>query len=1850
MASMNNVPREILESMRECLDRRLKLSIKRLVNYETKKEKIEQRVLAFSTYRLFILTAKIPTKIDANFHYLDIKSIESKRPNQLVICASNKTYSFLTMEADTDEVNHMITHIGTSLKTVFPKFSLERLIKTVEVQPSDRLKVMNDLCQTIGQKGMTPCGNFTVQYMCMCDFHGLTYRDEVAWDVDTIYLSQDSRELCLHDFDHLKERDLVPIVSALVHNTWFTGLNANSIKLSVEVCNEILHVIKKNSVIESLFLSNTGISTEFVKRLSTTAMVDTQLQRLDLSNNLNIDDFGAEYLIGALSSRGKQCTYLDLTGTKVTSKGLNKVAEAMNRSPHVFSALQTLKLSTVAAGKSDDLQSMYAFLASPTMLNHLDLSGTEVEIDKLMTPLQRGCSQNLTTLKLSRVAYSRRTKDVVVQSSFKQFFATVVTLKLVDLSYVRIPPEALKDLFLGITSNRNLKDVHVDITGCEVTAVGVQTLTNCLPSTQNIARLDLTGLVKGQNSALNERELVQIFDSLGQNSTIRYLSLGQMYSAVKPKNMKVVMEKLVDILQAENSVVESLSLADSKLKDSMNMIINALGSNMSLTEIDISGNQMGDLGARMLSKALQINNKLRTIVWDKNNTTCLGFEDVALALEKSYTLHKMPVPVYDASVALRSEPQRTEQALQTIERLLQRNHSPQKYSSDQAYRLQQGFLISSTQQTVDRLVVQTQDTINALSLTDSLQPYTNAVQAAKVNIADADNSKTLLPQLYDIAIQSQKTGNDVSQKLNTVAEELKTVLENQMKKTVREMLEITVNQCSGIMTDPEFKRDIQTGCAEKSLLPKDFTSNVLDGVYTEIFNKLSELNLAVASLISDTVVDGVIDNLQHSHRTLTNHLNEKKKKAAPASEGTESPQIRQKLLRSQSERDSPKLMQRKSYARKIRPQSVIDKAVVQQALDAEKKSSLDPISQGSHSPRSGSRSPSTDGSCDREHVRSHDRVDQSKSSSKSRSSKSDSPTPQKPVKVPRSRPKKSKSKTSSQVALDSSASKASIPKIEVTSADGNDLDPDPLYDNAPDVRGSPRCHRSNIDDLNEEPDLHIPKHTKVRTPTKAVPDKEVELDVVPELPEYGKLTHVTKDRARVKRNVRPPTRQSAATSTSGDRVDEGVDNFFSKASSTPTTPVSNGPDSGNKTPSSGGFSLFGKKTPPKPSPTSKRVSDVKETEEDEEDFVPSKERKPSSGDTSSQNSNQNNGSESGSIKGSLERKFDKSAQKLSGSSLERGSSPRVSSERGQKSSGIALERSQSPRVSFGKGQKGPNNSEETPEEAKNDEKKTKSDSEDSDAEHENGESQKVVGLKKSDSTSSSGSEKVAKKPLKVPMKLKSVEKPVEKEVESDIDETEEAKTEEKEEKEAATTVKDDKEKVDDKTEEEKKEEPSPKPPKAEEGKPEEKEVKPEEKEGKPEEKEGKPEEKEEKPKEEEAPKPEPVKPRKPGGPGAIGFGGNILAQLKEKQEKRISMAPKQPVVTDKSKNPVVEEKPLPFGLPKLRPVSGAKDSDGGPTKKETKSTDSVKSSGSKSETEEQKPAVKDSGIADGEKPSEKLKKNFFKESKDKPSVVPRPGFSGRPPPPMKPKPPGGKPTPAPRRSTADDQDEPVKEPKKMEQNSKKPEAKKVESGVVYDSATLKKSVREKMSMFSSSGDGDENEAKNNSLLTGSYKEEHSRKGISSPSLSGKSGSLPRDTKPFDVTKSQMHDKSSHNDATPGSEAGDTAFKREHNSNDMTDSGIVYDSETLARPSVKDAAAVFGQADKSEKSSSLSRKAKPSDMKESPEVTRRPKSMFEVLQNRPDLKKSGTLDTPLEKEENKETVEEKGSPTEDVILV
>lgn len=43
---------------------------------------------------------------------------------------------------------------------------------------------------------------------------------------------------------------------------------------------------------------------------------------------------------------------------------------------------------------------------------------------------------------------------------------------------------------------------------------------------------------------------------------------------------------------------------------------------------------MGDSGARLLAKALQINSKLQYISYDRNNVTLQGYSDIAYALQR----------------------------------------------------------------------------------------------------------------------------------------------------------------------------------------------------------------------------------------------------------------------------------------------------------------------------------------------------------------------------------------------------------------------------------------------------------------------------------------------------------------------------------------------------------------------------------------------------------------------------------------------------------------------------------------------------------------------------------------------------------------------------------------------------------------------------------------------------------------------------------------------------------------------------------------------------------------------------------------------------------------------------------------------------------------------------------------------------------------------------------------------------------------------------------------------------------------------------------------------------------------
>uniref|UniRef100_A0A8C6I8J0 Capping protein regulator and myosin 1 linker 1 n=1 Tax=Mus spicilegus TaxID=10103 RepID=A0A8C6I8J0_MUSSI len=863
----SDVPRELMESIKDVIGRKIKISVKKKVKLEVKGDRVENKVLVLTSCRAFLLSARIPSKLELTFSYLEIHGVICHKPAQMVVETEKCNMSMKMVSPE--DVSEVLAHIGTCLRRIFPGLSPLRIMKKVSMEPSERLASLQALwdSQTLAEPG--PCGGFSQMYACVCDWLGFSYKEEVQWDVDTIYLTQDTRELNLQDFSHLEHRDLIPIIAALEYNQWFTKLSSKDLKLSTDVCEQILRVVSRSNRLEELVLENAGLRIDFAQKLAGALAhnPNSGLHTINLAGN-PLEDRGVSSLSIQFAKLPKGLKHLNLSKTSLSPKGVNSLCQSLSANPLTASTLTHLDLSGNAL-RGDDLSHMYNFLAQPNTIVHLDLSNTECSLEMVCSALLRGCLQCLAVLNLSRSVFSHR-KGKEVPPSFKQFFSSSLALIQINLSGTKLSPEPLKALLLGLACNHSLKGVSLDLSNCELRSGGAQVLEGCIAEIHNITSLDIS------DNGL-ESDLSTLIVWLSKNRSIQHLALGKNFNNMKSKNLTPVLDNLVQMIQDEDSPLQSLSLADSKLKAEVTIIINALGSNTSLTKVDISGNGMGDMGAKMLAKALQINTKLRTVIWDKNNITAQGFQDIAVAMEKNYTLRFMPIPMYDAAQALKTNPEKTEEALQKIENYLLRNHETRKYLQEQAYRLQQGIVTSTTQQMIDRICVKVQDHLNSLRACggDAIQ---EDLKAAERLMRDAKNSKTLLPNLYHVggaswAGASGLSSSPIQEILESMAGEVTRVVDEQLKDLLESMVDAAETLCPNVMRKAHIRQDLIHASTEKISIPRTFVKNVLleqSGI--DILNKISEVKLTVASFLSDRIVDEILDSLSSSHRKLANHF------------------------------------------------------------------------------------------------------------------------------------------------------------------------------------------------------------------------------------------------------------------------------------------------------------------------------------------------------------------------------------------------------------------------------------------------------------------------------------------------------------------------------------------------------------------------------------------------------------------------------------------------------------------------------------------------------------------------------------------------------------------------------------------------------------------------------------------------------------------------------------------------------------------------------------------------------------------------------------------------------------------
>jgi hypothetical protein len=205
----------------------------------------------------------------------------------------------------------------------------------------------------------------------------------------------------------------------------------------------------------------------------------------------------------------------------------------------------------------------------------LDLSSTEVPSELLFGALVRGCTTHLSHLNLARNPFCARKSKGDIPPTFKQFFATTLGLKYLNLSHGKLPLEALKALLLGLACNEATGDVELNISTNCLGAGGAAVMEHALPGVSCVSRLDVS-------DNLLDAELASVVQGVTRMRSLLSLNISKNLPKIKAKEVGHVMEAIVNLIQEEESSLQKLNLSDCKLKTDINNVINALGSNQCL--------------------------------------------------------------------------------------------------------------------------------------------------------------------------------------------------------------------------------------------------------------------------------------------------------------------------------------------------------------------------------------------------------------------------------------------------------------------------------------------------------------------------------------------------------------------------------------------------------------------------------------------------------------------------------------------------------------------------------------------------------------------------------------------------------------------------------------------------------------------------------------------------------------------------------------------------------------------------------------------------------------------------------------------------------------------------------------------------------------------------------------------------------------------------------------------------------------------------------------------------------------------------------------------------------------------
>jgi Ran GTPase-activating protein (RanGAP) involved in mRNA processing and transport len=358
--------------------------------------------------------------------------------------------------------------------------------------------------------------------------------------------------------------------------------------------------LAEDTTVQYLDLSGNALTAVGIKHLAKwLARPNSRIEALNLATNPDLKDEAIVLLALEGFAKNKSLKEVNLVGTNFTSKGLQAIVHSLKTN------------DTIVSIEYDETPDMSRVLRTE-FVRELALNTQNIEVKRL-------------------------TERIVSNDA---------TLTVLDLADKHVGDTSVKLLSLALVHNTNI--TAVDLSNNDLSSEGIQYFGDLLEDNKTINTISLA---RNNIDDAGAQFLIRV---LAINNTVRDLDISenpnideslveQLGYSIRvnngPSGFKRVMTALIGNSESlrtynGNGKNETIKYDD----ESVYVLCPLLIANTVVTKLDLSNNNVGDLGCQFLSDVLRINRTITSIDLSRNKITAAGVEALFNALKFNSTV------------------------------------------------------------------------------------------------------------------------------------------------------------------------------------------------------------------------------------------------------------------------------------------------------------------------------------------------------------------------------------------------------------------------------------------------------------------------------------------------------------------------------------------------------------------------------------------------------------------------------------------------------------------------------------------------------------------------------------------------------------------------------------------------------------------------------------------------------------------------------------------------------------------------------------------------------------------------------------------------------------------------------------------------------------------------------------------------------------------------------------------------------------------------------------------------------------------------------------------------------------